>query len=374
MPDLPTRATYFKIGADEILRRSDLRPVGTRITPEVIYEDGSDANILVASSSAMADEATRQLSQRISALFLDGAFDEELDRLVADRFSPTIVRKAASPAIGVVQFTRSAGTFPAASIPIGSKVRTASGVEFTLLTSAVLPLGSTGPVSANVQAVNAGVAGNVSIMSVVQFVDQPSDNSIQVNNAEPMSGGAEKETDASLRSRARDFFRTARRGTLAAIEFGALAVPGVVQATAVEEVDSLNIPTGKVVLYIADSLGQANAALVAAVVTSLVEYRAAGVQVTTIGATPTYVSIVLNLSFRAGVDSTIAFSLVRAAVVAAVNNLSPNDTLRVSLLFATIRSVDGVIVNDDAIVAPVGDLVPAAGQVIRTTESLVTAL
>lgn len=374
VPDLPTRADYFRIGADEVAARSAARPIGQRISANEVYTEGSDINVVMASASAMAEEVTRQLSLRISALLLDGASGEDLDRLVADRFSPTVVRKAATPAVGTVQFSRVAGAFPAATIPAGTVLRTSAGTEFETTVVASFPAASSGPISASIRARQAGVAGNVAAGAVTQFQAPPSDPNILVTNAEPTAGGDQTENDARLRARARDFYRAARRGTLAAIEFGALTVPGVRQATALEEVDSLGVPTGRVSLYVADALGQANAALVAAVQAALLEYRAAGVYVDVASASPLFVPVVYNLRFAAGVDTTAAFALVQSATVSAVNALAPSAVLPVSLLFSVARSVPGVIVLDDAVVAPVGDLVPSAGQAIRTRLDLVTAL
>lgn len=374
MPDLPTRLDYFNIGADEIAARSALRLPAQRISASEVFTDGSDINIITASASAMADEITRQLSLRVQALFLDGASGEDLDRLVADRFSPTIVRKAASPAVVTLTLTRSSGPLLALSLPVGTRVKTQAGVEFALTAAAVLPAGSTGPVTAAATAVLAGVQGNVAALTLTQFSEPPADPALQVTNLEPAAGGDSTETDARLRARARDFFRTARRGTLAAIEFGALTVPGVRQAVAVEELDSTGIPTGRVALYVADANGQANAALVSAVRSALLEYRAAGVYVDVLAALPLFVSIVYNLRFQAGVDTTAAFAAAQTSTVAAVNALRPNATLEVSLLFSVLRTIPGVIVLDDAVVAPVGDLIPAPGQVIRTRTALVTAL
>ena len=374
MPDLPTRADLFRIGADEVLLRSESRPAAQRISPSQVYTDGSDINVIIASASAMAEEVTRQLALRINALFIDGATGEDLDRLVGDRFSPTIVRKSATPSLGTVQLTRVAGLFPLVTLPIGTQLTTASGVQFETTVVATVPAGSSGPVSVPIRARQAGLAGNVAALAINAFVNPPSDPDLQVSNPAPTAGGDEVETDARLRARARDFFRTARRGTLAAIEFGALTVPGVRQATAVEEVDSLGIPTGRVSLYVADALGQANAALVLAVQAALLEYRAAGVYVDVSSSIPLFVPIQYLLRFAAGVDTTAAFARVQAATVSAVNALAPNATLPVSLLFSVARSVPGVIVLDDAVVTPVGDLVPSAGQIIRTRTDLVTAV
>lgn len=371
--DTPTRSEFFDIGAAEIRARSDARPPGFRVNPEMVFVEGTDLNIVNAAASAMAEEVMRQVVLRASALMLDNARGEDLDRLVADRFSPTIARKTASPSIGEVVVTRVSGALPAVSLPAGTRIRTSGGVEVETTVLASVPLGSNGPVTIPAQARTAGITGNVAAGTLTQWVDTPSDPQLLVTNPEPFAGGDATESDARLRARARNFFLTARRGTIAAIEFGALTVAGVRLATAVEEVDALGHPTGRVALYIADLLGQGNAALVAAVRSALVEYRAAGVYVDVIGAVPTFVSIRYRLRFAAGVDSTRAFALVRNATLAAVNALRPNATLDVSLLFAAARSVPGVIVLDDAIQEPIGDLVPAPGQAIRTRADLVTA-
>lgn len=372
--DTPTRAEFFDLGAAEIAARSAARPPGTRVNPALVFVEGTDLNIQNASASAMANEVMRQVVLRAAALMLDTATGEDLDRLVADRFSPTVVRKAATPAVVPLTLTRVAGPLPAVTVPAGARIKTASGVEFETLLAASVPAGSNGPVTVDAQARTAGTAGNVDVNTVTQWVTPPSDPNLLVSNLQPATGGDNTETDTRLRARARDFFRTVRRGTKAAIEFGALTVPGVRQATAVEEVDSLGHPTGRVALYVADALGQANSVLVANVRAALVEYRAAGVYVDVSGAIPIFVPIRYLLRFEAGVDTSRAFDLVRSGTLAAVNALAPNQTLTVALLFAVARSVAGVIVLDDAIVEPVGDLVPDAGQVIRTRVDLVTAV
>ncbi len=53
---------------------------------------------------------------------------------------------------------------------------------------------------------------------------------------------------------------------------------------------------------------------------------------------------------------------------------APQKTLERALLFASAQSIDGVIVLDDAVQVPVSDVVPAAGEVIRTRIDLITAV
>lgn len=373
MPDLPTRADLFNVGAEEIEIRSQGRSASRRVSPEEVFTDGSDVNLITSSASTMADEIVALLADRIGALFLDSAEAEDLDRLVADRFSPTVVRNEAVASVGFVQLTRTV-TATAETVPTGTIIATEDGVEVETVLDATFSIGQAGPVSVRVQARQVGTQGNVLAGLLTEIRNPPAWASAQgltVTNDEPMTGGADTETDASLRARARDFFRVARRGTLEAIEFGALTVSGVVQATAVEELDAAGDQTGRVSLYIADSQGQANAALVTDVRTALREYRAAGIFVDVLGSTPEYVSIDLRLRYLSTVDSTIAFGKVRTAVVAAVATLKPRETLELSLIIEACRSVTGVVVLDDAIVSPVGDVIPTGNQVLRTAPELI---
>ncbi len=355
-----------------MLSRSALRQVGERITREAIFTDGSDINILLASQAAMADTATRALANRLSALYLKTARREDLDRLVGDRFSPSIQRKLASAALVTLSLSRTGGGLPAGVLGTGTRIRTPSGVEFGLLGAAAFALGSTGPVLVTAQCTLAGLAGNVAAQSITDFVAVPFDPELRCTNPEPAAGGAEIESDDSLRERAANFFRTARRGTLEAIEFGALTVAGVARCAAVELMDPAGIPSGFVDLYIVDQSGQANAALAIAVYNALVEYRAAGVVVRVIGAQPVFQSITYRLRYAAGVNSVAAREQIRFLTVAELNTLRPSQTLERSLLTEICRTVPGVIVLDDAIASPAGDVVPLAGQVLRTSPELIS--
>lgn len=373
MADFPTRADLIAIFFDEILARAPAHPPGDRVSPEEVYTAGSDVNLMAAGQAAMSDELLRQLALRMASLFLDSAEGEDLDRLVADRFSPTIVRKMASAAVVPVTFSRPSGPLAALTIPVGQRVQSDTGVVYETLLAAPFPLSSAGPITVPARALNAGVGGNAEAGTITTVLNTP-DADLVVTNAQAAAGGDSTESDASLRARARDFFRTARRGTLGAIEFGALTVPGVRLATAIEQTDGLGFPTGIVDLYIADANGQANSLLANAVRSALIEYKAAGVQVIVTGSVPVFVTIQFQLQFAAGIDTTLAFAQVRDAVVSQVNLLRPSATLYESLLMQIARSIPGVIVPENAVVAPVGDLVPSPGQTIRTRPDLVTAV
>lgn len=374
--NLPTRDDYFQVGASEVLARSAARPERERLSRAAVFTEGTDINIIIAACSAMADEATRQLAARMAALYLDSAEDNDLDRLVADRFSTEIVRKQAAPAVVPLQFQRPIPPSAGAGVtyPQGTKFRTEQGTEFALLEAVTLSLGSTGPVIGAAQAVLAGTGGNVAPGAVVQFSGPRTDPAMTVTNVEPGAGGRDVETDQALRERARSFFRTARRGTLSAIEFGALSVEGVESATAWEELDAtLGIPTGRVYVTVADRNGQANSILAEAVRNQLVEYRGAGVVVDVITSNTLWESVAYDgIAFVSGTDTRAAVQQLKNLTVVAVNVLAPGEPLTLALLYSLARSVPGAIVREGAVYIPAGDVVPASNETIKTRLELVS--
>ena len=137
-----------------------------------------------------------------------------------------------------------------------------------------------------------------------------------------------------------------------------------------------NQPARVVSLRIADSSGIASSALAATVQTSLDEYRAAGIAVLVDTSTPQIVSVTLKLTFSASVDSTTLSENVRAAVVEYINTLAVGETLYKSSLFAVLQRYQssGLIVTQDSLIAPAGDLVPDAGKTLRTRLANVTVV
>lgn len=362
MPDLPTRLDYFSIGREVVVQKS------TKIDPAQVDIEGSDANLFVGIAAVLADQITKQLAFRTAALLLDGADDEDLDRYAFDRYNLT--RKGASAARGSVTFTRTSTLAGAGSVPIGTKLRTDTGVEYVTTTVASFA-GSATSASANVRAVQAGKATQVG-PNAINRVAQPQllwDATLEVSNPETTAGGENAEDDETFRARVRDFWRTARRGILAAIEQGALTVEGVVSAHAVEALTGSGDPARVVFLYIADSSGVASDALAEEVKVALDDYRAAGIAVLISTSTPLIVDIQLRLAFLAGVDTRTLSDQIRAAVVEFVNSLSVNGPLYYGQLFSVLQRyvADGLVLDQGTIVAPVGDLVPPVGQTIRTT-------
>lgn len=374
MPDLPSRTDFFNTFADEVLARARSRSTGRQVTASEIFTPGSDVNLIGAGGSAMAEEVIRQLGRDTKALTLQGSQGAEVDRWVYDRYGEKVPRKTASVSRVTVTLARPTGAFGGFTYPALSRVTTPGGVQFEIQTDAIFTGASVGPVSVVAKAVNAGTAGNVAANQITAFVTRPDDPTTTITNTEPAAGGDATETDAAYKARAASYLLSLAKGTLPALEFGAKTVPGIRQASAIEELDNLGVLTGRTYLYIADANGQANLALIAEVTTALREYRAGGLPVIVVGGTPVYQTITYHLAFATGVDTVLAFDQVRQTTVARVNQLAPQAALMRSMLFEVARSVPGVIVPADAVTVPAGDVVPlvGSGQVIRTSPELVT--
>jgi uncharacterized phage protein gp47/JayE len=368
--DLPSRLDLYGIGRNYVVQRA------TRIDPGQIDVDGTDVNIFVGSMAAVSSYLVQQLAMAFSKLLLDSANDTDLDRLVFDRYQMT--RKGASAAVGAVRISRPTALAGAGAVPVGTNVVTLTGIVY--VTTTVANFGASDLTStANVRAVQAGKSTQVGANAIRKFSNPSSlfDGTLTVNNDLATAGGEPQEDDDTLRNRARDFWRTVRRGTLGAIEFGALAVPGVVSAQAIEAVEAIGgvgAPARVVVLYISDSSGVASQALGDAVSASLLDYRAAGIFVLVVTSIPTIVDVDLLLTFQAGVDTVTLSGAVQAAVVDFINSLPVNSTLYLSQLYTVLQrfAEDGLVVNQSSIATPVTDITPTTGQTIRTTLANVT--
>lgn len=361
--DAPTQLDLFEAGKREAL----ISP--TRFDAAIIDTEGSDVNILINVSASMAEEVVAYVQSRYNALFLSTATGDDLDRLVYDRFQ--IVRHSAHSAVATLTLTRS-DTAAGATVPSGSTFTTATGIAFSTINDVVFPSGSGGPLTVSAIAVNTGAQGNVGVGTITVVADAGGVDGVSVTNTETAAGGQEAETDDELRDRARNFFFDARRGTRSALESGATATAGVVFAKAEEILDSEGQPSGFVELFIADVNGQANEALADSVRDSLDEYRALGVPVTVYASNPQYIDIVATgLLFEAGYNTTQVLSNARAAIVSAVNTTEPNQVLRRSTILSALSGIDGLIVPNDALSEPAGDVTPAQGNTIRTTSDRV---
>lgn len=384
--DFPSFNQLFEIARNEALARS------APLSLQAIEREGSDANIMIASACAAADEVIGQLIVSTAGLFLDSANGDALDRLLFDRYGLT--RKVAANAVGTVQFTTTASNPAPFSIPVGVKLSTTTGTAFETVNETLFPAGTTGPVNVTVRSLLAGADQQAKIGTITNITgavpSAPSD--LAVNNAAATAGASDREADSAFRERGRAFFTTVRRGTLSAIEQGALTVPGVTRANAYEILDSAGRPARLVSLVIADNFTDAlanysavppvyaeqSSALAESVFTALEDYRPAGTFVAVQMGQVILEPITLSLSFAAGTDAATAANSARGVLVTYINNLDPGEGYTRAQLVQALKGVSGLIITEqdqlnpgNIIKFPEGDRVPTPLQVFRTSLALV---
>jgi uncharacterized phage protein gp47/JayE len=377
----PSRADYFRAARDEALIRNAL------LSAEAVERDGTDANVLLAAGSAMADKVTGQLITVAAGLFLDSAQAQALDRLVFDRYG--LVRKPAAPALVNVKFTTGTPVVTGFPIPVGTILSTSDGIQFSTIVATSLSAGSSGPVFVPATSLLAGSDQQIKAGVLTSIVSQVTGapTNLLVTNNDASAGAADRESDSALRDRARRFWVTSQRGTLGAIETGALSVAGVVRASALEVLDGNSRPGRWVLCIIADSftdaLAQLNVttptymaqsqALATSVFQALDEFRCAGIFVQVIVAQVALLQVTLSLTFAAGVDTLTVANQARAAVAGYVNELDPGEAFDPAGALAALQQVAGLVITGNEIAVPAGKVVPNVLQVLRTTSELIGA-
>ena len=343
--------------------------------PDLTFIAGDITLAQLHGAAAMADAVIRYAAQSFKATFIDGATGDELDALVDDHLN--IQRVLATPAQATVDFVRpfDAGAEPAGTILAGTTVATvfdANGdeVQFTLDANIVWALGELGPKSGSVTATVDGRDSNVVANTITRVIDVPAfDPTFTVDNPAAAGGGNDAETDEELRTRARQFFATLRRGTLAALEFGALLVPAVRVAKAVED-----LATGITTVRVTDSDGNSTIQMISDVATELENWRCAGSTVNVVGGSQLLVDMTISLTVRAGFDVAAQAALLASAVETRILKLKVGETMFLDSIIGALIAVfpdDILDVTFDAITTtpggaqPIADLAAGTSEVIR---------
>lgn len=269
-------------------------------------EIGSVIDTLGGAISTAAYEIQQLTIEEFRKTFFDTANGPEitggpddLQTLAVDHFGDEFARPQATKASGTVTFSRPTNTAGNVTILAGTRVKTpasAAGTSQRFATeSNVILTGLTA--NASVNAMVAGLEGNVLANKVTQIESALTDSSIVVDNSSAFAGGAETENDADYRETIRTLLQSLKGGTKEAIQAKALTVPGIEFAVATEFLqyvkewsvgggvtvgDYFGIP--RVKLYVADANGIASVPLVNSVQLAIESVRAAGVRVEVLAA------------------------------------------------------------------------------------------
>lgn len=364
MPQILTAETLRQAAREALLAGS------SPYSADVVDVPSSNLGLLVEAAATVGVLISRQIQEATEGLWLGSASDDALDLLVRDRFD--LARKGASPGRGEVSLSRP--TFDGGGIFVtsGTTIRAGSVTLATLEDAAFGPT-DLGPYVVDVATTRGGADQAVLLGTPTQVVGL-SDPSIVAALVDDLAGADDEETDAELRERARGFWLAARRGTLAALEAGALTVGGVYKASAVETLDPDGDAVGFVEVFVADRAGRSNAPLAALVAAALEDYRPAGIQVSVLSGAPVYVPIRVRVSYQAGQNTSAKRDGIKREIAARVNQGRPGETLRVAALWAVLDSISGITVDEAGILEPAGDLLVSAGDSIRTRLDLIEVL
>jgi hypothetical protein len=285
------------------------------------FTDGSKLDSLGGGFSTAGQQIVKFIVDKFAETFFSTAHgpevtgsSDDLQTLAVDHFGDSFKRPGAEKAVGVVTFTRPLAG-PAVSILAGTIVKTvknANGVEQRFATLIDVTLSGT-TINASVQAVNGGIEGNVLANKVIVLETALTDPTVVVNNTSPFTGGEAPDTDAEYREFIRNKIETLRGATKAAIEAAATNVPGVVTATAIEDLQPViewdigsSMPVGsffripRVRLFIADANGTANQALLDFVSAAIAFVRACGVRVNVLASSALTVNWTISVSLNPG--------------------------------------------------------------------------
>jgi uncharacterized phage protein gp47/JayE len=325
------------------------------------FDDGNVTEAQAHGAGAMADVVLRYAAQAFRDTFVDGAKGDALTALVDDHYN--IQRDPATSATVTVQLQRTSGG-AGGTIDAGTTVATAQDadgneVRFTTNVDQVVGAGANGPFSIAATCTVTGPSGNVAAGTITRVIDALFDT-FTVTNPAAAGGGNDEESDDQLRTRARNFWTTLRRGTLAALEFGALQVTSVRIAKATEDQ-----ATGEVTLLVSDGDGNSTAQMISDVETEIENGRAAGCIVTVIGGTPLLVDVTGSLVVADGVDPTVLAPLVNAAIAARMKKLRQGEPLYLDSIKAAGIAVDPDGIEAINLTTPTGTVTPSPAQVIR---------
>jgi uncharacterized phage protein gp47/JayE len=360
--DFPRYPELFEIAVRAMLAKDN------SLTEEVIRTPGTAAYTIASLAATMGQELVYHIARVARDRLLSTAKGEELDRLVYDWFG--LLRKPAAAATCKCKFTCST----TGNLSSGTKVGTTDGKEYILTES--LSFSTNGQsLYGTVVCTQTGEIGNTKANTIVQFLSQIYDSNMTVTNEEPAVGGCDAESDESLRERARSFWQVVQRGTLLAIQNGALTIPQVAKASAYETeiTNTAGSVIGKIVsLAVAAQNQGGNQAIVNLVKQELDNWRPAGVYVNIIPCEVVWLNVIqLQISWKVGANVELAKERIKTRIVNFVNNMEPGQIFEPNVIVGLLLQDPAVAkVPLPAVLSP-QRMTPRKDQVFRTSTNAV---
>lgn len=285
------------------------------------------------------------VAAQIHALYLQAAWTEKqcfpqtatgehLDYHAALR---GIQRKEAGAASGTLRFSVSAEAKSALTIPIGTVCMTSGLVRFETTQEAQLPVGAL-YVDVPAVALEKGAVGNVASGTIVTMAVAPAGIEACIN-PEAFTGGADNESDESLRTRVLETYRRLANGANAAFyQQQAMSFDGVVAASVNPRARGI----GTVDVTIATKKGVPEQDLLNEVQRYFEQIREIAVDVKVLSPKKKAVTVAVSIKMAENCDKETVRQEVESVVASYFNGERLGKSVLLAELGAAVFSVDGV--------------------------------
>jgi uncharacterized phage protein gp47/JayE len=297
-----------------------------------------------------------------------------------------LARLPAVPSTGIVTFSRFATNLPAV-IPMGTLVKTADGsTSFSVvddqtisiwqsdLSAYILPVGVA---AADVPVIcrNGGTVGNV-LAGTIIVVAASLPGIDQVNNANPLSNGADAESDQAFRSRFQSYLASRSRATLMAVRNAIANVRQGLNAT-IEENTAADGTTeiGSFLVIVDDGTGYPSSDLLLNVATAVDSVRPIGTRFAVVPPQVLIVNVAMAAELSSVATASLSISSIQNYVGTYLNSLPIGGCASITrvaqnayLAGPSIANVAGIQLNGSS-----SDIVPPPRTVIKSGQITVLA-
>jgi len=344
----------------ETLVNEVIENLSTSLPDTVDFSDGEPLRTIIEALMAELDFQYFQLEQVYDNGFIDTAYGEDLDKLVA---LLGVKRIQATYATGIVTFSRSTPAPQNFVIPLGTLIETMPNLEgvsiqFQTTQDAVLLEGTTS-VDVPIQALLPGSQGNV-VANKIIVINEPPTGIESINNNEQTNNGADTETDDELKERARHVLDSSGLGTVKALEYSIKEIAGVKSV----EVNNMARGIGTVdVLVLGDIIPLSNE-IKTEILNTIDNTKPLGVDVQLLEPSVVYQNIDVTLYISEGYTIDDVKDEVENAILSYVDSLTIGQTLIFNQLSKSILNSSSIIIDLD-LNNPIDNVTTDSNKIIR---------
>jgi uncharacterized phage protein gp47/JayE len=294
-------------------------------------------------------------------------------------------RLPATPSAGIVTFSRFAPNL-AATIPLGSIVKTSDGsLSFSVTEDNALsiwqPAASgyvipSGVASADlpVVCVTAGSIGNV-LSGTINVIASSLPGVDQVNNANPLSNGADAETDQAFRNRFQGYLTSRSRATLGAVQNAIASVRQGLDVAIKQNTGPGGAPqVGALLVIVDDGTGYPSTDLLSSVASAVDAVRPVGTTFAVMPPQLLTVNVSLTAEFVSANDASIGISSIQNHIATYLNSLPIGRIASITRVAQHAYRVGSGLQNitDIKLNGGTADIVPPALTVIKAGQVVVS--